>query len=263
MQLITNLADRLRVDKLFTSPVKSPTFKVHFAVCSYKKVELSVAEMFARLMNCPDPKIVTKSYDGDALIDRLRSKVASRFLETDRDILWFWDEDVISDTENATRMMWQMWKYDLDILGAPYPLRSETEKCFAIRTLEDKGSFPCGKGGEIHEVRYVSTGCMGIRRRVFEKMIEKEVVHRCNPQTFNVYPFFKPMEYNHNGQWLYLSEDWAFCQRARNLGFKVHCDFGNKLGHKDGNHIYTFDDFFRKPVEKRDSFVYGVDIKFE
>lgn len=240
-----------------------PTFKVALAICTHRDVKLEVFKVTRLLEACPDPKIQLAMQVGDALIDRSRSKIATVFLkDRDDDILWFLDDDIVTNSQDMTRMMWEMWKYDLDILGAPYVLKSESEKAFAIRTLEDQVDIPCGKGAEIQEVRYVSTGCMGIRRRVFEKMIEKEIVHLCHPETQKFYPFFCPMEYNLNGKWIYLSEDWAFCQRARELGFKVHCDFGTKLGHI-GPKVYDFDDFFREPKIVKDGFNYNVRVEKE
>lgn len=239
------------------------TFKVALGICTHRDVKLQVFNLLRGLESCPDPKINVAMCVGDALIDRSRSKIASEFLmKRDEDILWFIDDDIVTNNQDMTRMMWEMWKYDLDILCAPYALKSMKEKAFAVRLLENKDEVVCGKGGEIKEIMYASTGCMGIRRRVFEKMVEKELVHLCHPETQRFYPFFCPMEKNLNGKWIYLSEDWAACERARSLGFKVWADFGTKLGHI-GAYTYTFDDFLAPPVEKKEGFVYRVDIQRE
>lgn len=243
--------------------VKKPTFKVALGICTHRQVYLTVFSLTRILEACPDPKITLAMGVGDALIDRSRSRVATEFLKTDNDILFFIDDDIKVESQDITRMMWEMWKYpEIDILGAPYCLKSDTERAFALRTLEDKTEFAVGKGGEIRQVRYVSSGLMGIKRKVFEKMIEKEVVHLCHPDTQAFYPFFCPMEYKLGQTFLYLSEDWSFCQKAIDLGFKVFSDMGIKTGHI-GPHTYTFDDWLRPEKEIKEGFNYRVDVQKE
>ncbi|KKM80817.1 hypothetical protein LCGC14_1335930, partial [marine sediment metagenome] len=40
----------------------------------------------------------------------------------------------------------------------------------------------------------------------------------------------------------YVSEDWAFDQRARELGYSIWADPTIKLGHM-GNYVYTLKDY--------------------
>ena len=237
-----------------------PSFNVGLGICTHRDVKAQVFDTLIMAKACPDPHIEILRMVGDALITRSRSKMASMFQASNMDILWLIDDDIVIDMLDLTRMMWQMWKDDLDIFGAPYVLKSETEKCFAIMTLEDKGSFPAGKGAPIQEIRYLSSGCMGIRKRVFKKLIETGVVHLCHESKDPYYPFFNELEYNLNGKWINLSEDWALCQRARDAGFKVYCDFSVKVGHI-GTIIYDWDNFFRPPKEKREGFDYNFDIQ--
>jgi hypothetical protein len=58
----------------------------------------------------------------------------------------------------------------------------------------------------------------------------------------NFYPFFQTMIYDHpeHGKIL-LSEDYAFCERARELGFTVHVNPALRLGHL-GPYIYRLED---------------------
>lgn len=241
---------------------KKPDFKVAVVVCTHRDVKVQVFNLLRQLENCPNPKIQVVPAVGDALIDRSRSIAASRMLQTDNDYLWFIDDDIVTNSLDITKMMWQMKKDDLDIHGAAYPIKSETDKKFAVRTISNNDGFPVGKDAPIQEMRYLSTGCMGIHRRVFEKMIEKEVIHLCHPETQKFYPFFTPMEYELYGKWVYLSEDWAFCQRAIDLGFKVWCDFSVKLGHI-GPKVYTWDDFFHEKAKPMEGFNYNINIQKE
>jgi hypothetical protein len=60
-----------------------------------------------------------------------------------------------------------------------------------------------------------------------------------------MYPFFMPMTYDKEGTWEYLSEDWAFCERARNLGHKTYVASTVLVGHL-GERIYWVNDLFQK-----------------
>ena len=243
---------------------KQHTFSVLIGICTYKGIkETQMFNVCRALENCPDPKIKIVVWDGDALIDRSRARLATKFMtETDADILFFLDDDIISNTMDLTHMMWKMWQNDYDILGGPYVIKSMKEKTFAIRLLEDKRDVQVGKDAPTIPIRYASTGCMGIRRRVFQKMIDKGTVHRCNPETMNFWPFFMPIEKNLNGKWVYLSEDWAFCERALNLGFKVWCDFSVRLEHI-GPYAYDWSNFFNDIKKAPDNFVLPFDVKKE
>ena len=242
---------------------KKPEFKVLVAVCTHRDIKAQVFELIRSLEPCPNPKIHVKAFIGDALIDRMRSVAASRFVEWDYDVLLFLDDDIVGTSLDITKILWTLWKYDFDVLAAPYPLKSESprEKIFAVRTLEWKDVIRVGEGAKIHPMRYVSTGCMAIKKRVFQKMIDENVVPFCSGESRKFWPFFMPMvvQDKDTGAWNYLSEDWSFCERALNLGFKIWCDFEVKLGHI-GPKIYTWDDWFRPPIEPKKTFNYNVDV---
>jgi hypothetical protein len=150
--------------------------------------------------------------------------------------------------------------FNMDILGAAYSIKDEENPVFAIRTLEDQGTYPFGTTGGLFEIRYLSSGCMAIKREVLQKMVDTKRVHLCNPKTLNFYPFFTPCEVYLNDEWIYLSEDWAFCHRARELGYRVFCDSTVKLGHI-GPKVYDWDDFFKPAKDKRENFAYEVNIQ--
>jgi len=54
-------------------------------------------------------------------------------------------------------------------------------------------------------------------------------------------PFFHPMLHQcEDGHW-YLAEDYAFCERARQCGYKIMADTTIRLWHI-GNHAYGWED---------------------
>lgn len=240
-------------------PDKKVDFKVTVAICTHRDVKVKVFNLLRALENCPNPKIRVMVLEGDALIDRSRSRVATKFLaDTKDDVLMFIDDDVLFDTVDVTRLMWDCWR-KYDIIGGSYITKDEKDPNFTIRTLTDTEQHTFGKGGETFEVRYLSTGCMAIRRNVLEEMVQKEVVHYCHPDTLKLYPFFLPMEKKVTEKWLYLSEDWAFCERAKSLGFRIWCDSTVRLGHI-GPYTYTWDDLVKPKKVVNDTILYDIKV---
>ena len=238
----------LNREKIIPKDVKKEyDFSVLVVPCVHRGVDPDTWESLIPLLFCQNPRIVVKFRSGDALIDRSRSIVASRFLESDFDVLLFIDDDIIFDPKKIGAMLQVMWKEKLDICGAPYVKKQPEKTHFAIKLLDEAPVIPFGEEmGAICEVRMISTGCMAIQRWVLQAMVDKEVVHKCHIHDANFYPFFKPEEAQlENGNWIYLSEDWAFTERARRLGFKVWCDTSQKLGHA-GRYVYTWDDMKMK-----------------
>ncbi len=231
-----------------------PKKEIHVlvAICVHRNVDVEAWECLMFLSRCLEPKMHVRFQYGDALIDRSRGIVASRFLEhPEYDVLLFLDDDIIYDPRKIVTMIQTMLENDLDICGAPYVKKQKEGTNFAIK-LEEGQLVKFGKDGMIHQAKMISTGCMAIQKRVFKEMVDKEIVHFCNGGKFKFYPFFKPEEKFVDGQWNYLSEDWAFCHRAKELGFKVWVDMSQKLGHA-GRYVYDWDDMLRRKVEHIES----------
>lgn len=124
-------------------------------------------------------------------------------------LLW-----IDADLRWEPQMVHSMLVDDKDIVGGFYP-----KKGLPI----DFASSPA-PGGEdsefLFETIFVATGFMMIKRHVIEKMIQGFPELRFSYQNEdNNYDLFAPIiapEMNN----LYLTEDYAFCYRARKLGFK-------------------------------------------
>jgi hypothetical protein len=89
---------------------------------------------------------------------------------------------------------------------------------------------------------YSGTGFLHIRREVYEAVQKRFALPVCNKQ-FNrpMIPFFLPMVHiAPAGPW-YLSEDYAFCERARHCGYKVMADSSIRLWHI-GKYHYGWED---------------------
>lgn len=150
----------------------------------------------------------------------------THFFNVDADIFFFVDEvspiDILVESEK-------------DVVGGIYVYKREP--CLpAHRPLdlqeiyESTGKFPEDYKfvipKELHEVRWLSGGSMMIKREVIERLTKEMFVPNL------------PMIYK--GE--YLSEDFSFCERSRQLGYKMYAEPNIKLGHQ-GYYLYTLDDY--------------------
>jgi len=98
------------------------------------------------------------------------------------------------------------------------------------KEYEETGKFPENYKFEIpeesFEVEWLAGGCMMIKREIIEKLIKKYQIHN-----------LPSLHKKH-----YLSEDFAFCKRAKELGYSIWAEPTIKLGHL-GNYLYTFLDY--------------------
>lgn len=234
---------------------KQPSFKVFATMCVHRHIDPEAFGNILELMYCRDPKFVFSRRRGDALIDRSRSIEATRFLrDLSYDVLFFVDDDVIYDPKDAIRMCQEV-KNGKDIVGGAYVLKQDGGGHFTSKLLPNNKTIEFGPNAELQEVRYVATGFMAISRKVVEEM--SNVVPLCvHSESLSFHPFFQPFPYQiENGKWLYLSEDWAFVQRAANLGFKCWLDPRIKLAHA-GRYKYDWDDLLRGKKEVHEAFTY-------
>lgn len=205
-----------------------------------QSMRLLHTELQARGIPMTDNTVV-----GDALVSRARSIIASAFLRSDADVLlsidtdiWFRPQDAITLCEQAGGK---------DIISALYMTRNmNTQPALMLPPDEDvlfsQGSPPV-------EVPFGSTGFMAVHRRVFEKLSEDlPLCHKGwtdRGANTSFWPFYMPYPIPWDGDGhMYLSEDWAFCQRARDAGFQVWLDPGIRLGHI-GSYMYTLEDLIR------------------
>ena len=225
-------------------------FSVKIGICAHRGIKLSVFQQLWEICKCPGIDISILPMDGDALISRSRSLVATYFLDKCKeDLLMFIDDDVTITPFDATKLMYLAYEKGLDIVGAGYVTKSKKNPGFAVRPLSMDGKMRFGKHGNLYSMRDVSTGCMVINRKVFKEMVETKAVHDCVHGEKRYYPFFQHREVEVNGVWEDMSEDWFFCHQARSLGFKIWMDSTIKLGHI-GDYEYDWDNVAFKREQK-------------
>lgn len=173
---------------------------------------------------------------GESLVCRARNRIVKRFLETDCEGLLQIDTDISFDPESMLRMV----ESGLDVVGGMYALKTIRRQWCLNALLEKK--FERGPEG-LTPVSTIGTGMLYIKRVVFEKMIASGMVEEYPPddtdQPGRYFDFFKAgvaFDVNHKRK-RYMSEDWYFCQMARQAGFEVYADTRN-VGVHFGNISY-------------------------
>lgn len=186
---------------------------------------------------------------GDALMERVRGLSATLFLKhTQGDVFLSLDSDIVGFTkDNIDELVEQA--VDYDIVAGVYICKS-VARTFPSSTFEDDTSIEFNKDSTPVPIKWAATGCLAIHRRVFERMAEGDsakgiaplrLLHEADGQRA-FYNFFHCMEYDdpdHGA--ILLSEDFAFSERARRLGFTVYANPAIRLGH-EGQYVYRLED---------------------
>jgi hypothetical protein len=173
----------------------------------------------------------------ESLIDRARNGLVDEFLNrSDAEYLLFVDADIQFRPEDVMAMM----SYEKELICAPYPkkhinwpvivkaINAGVEDVESLERLVGEYVFtPLEETPSIEEVIKVSeagTGLMLIRRSVFEKMIKAypENHYQSDDSKGGYYgkkmhAFFRTEIFENR----YLSEDYYFCKKWRDIGGDV------------------------------------------
>lgn len=193
---------------------------------------------------------------GEALITRGRSRLAAQFLaHPEATHILFIDADIGFAPENVFRLL----DADKDVIAAVCPLKKidwDKVRVAAKADVADLQSAAIGyvvrflptpdRSVEVEngmaKVAYGGTGFLMIGRRAMQKIVDAHPELRAKmgdmgdelaPEAVMV---FDTMIEPETGQ--YLSEDYAFCRRWRDLGGDIWADFEARLTHV-GHAAYT------------------------
>lgn len=185
---------------------------------------------------------------GDALVSRARSRSASRFLRSDCEVMLSIDSDIEFDPKEALSLC-----HKAAVKGAPvgalYMTRNLATQPALLLPDKEVAFIP---GASLEEVPFLSTGFMAVPKQVFAVLAES--LPHCHQnwrdgegRDLSFWPFYMPYVIPWPGdEYMYLSEDWAFCQRAKDAGSKMWLDPGVSLKHW-GDYAYTKEDLLREP----------------
>ena len=213
--------------------------QVYVSICSIRKAEWPCAiAMYQSLEYAASMGQPTRLgfRIGESLICRARQNALYEFLtHSTADYLFTLDDDI----EIPPNTIVKLTREDKPIIGGFYRIKDKQRGDAAIRHLTGSDSIRSILAyDKVAQVKYVSAGCMMIRRDVIETMIQAypELQYRNNMSATPRWALYQPYIYGQE----YLSEDWAFCQRARDIGFDVWADGSIKCGHY-GETLFEFD----------------------
>lgn len=209
--------------------------KLFIGVPIYGPVNSDFHQAMGVLRQCNQSNgIVIYEHIGDSLVSRARNAITRAFLESDCTHLLFIDSDLVFSLDQIVRLM----EHPEDVVGGVYFKKSEGEPqmvCNLLNQIEFKDNG-------LMEGKYVGTGFLRISRRVFELMIQefgKDIWYLLDPDhTQKEYDFWRNGVYTYpDATRRYLSEDWWFCQKWRDIGGRVWIDRSVVLKHS-GSALY-------------------------
>lgn len=173
---------------------------------------------------------------GYSAVDAARNQLATDALARGFDELMWVDADVVFDPNDVETLR----SHNLPVTCGLYPKKGPRQ--FACEFLPGTPSVMFGKKGGPTEVRYCGFGFTHVRRAVFEAVQRQFDLPVCN-QRFGslLVPYFQPLVVEEPGGRWSLSEDYAFCERARRAGFAVVADTTVRLWHV-GTYRYGWED---------------------
>ena len=194
-----------------------------------------------------------------SLVTQGRNLCVSGFLESNCTHMLFVDSDILFNAESIFKMI----ERDKDVIAIPYPLKTlmwdkafkkmqdgEIKKPDDIRKwlhtypmkIENMNNINVERG--VIEVTHSPTGCMLIKRQVFDKMIkaypDKQIVQKTvingeyvdKPHMWNFFDTIHDPETK-----TYLGEDFSFCKLWREIGGKCYAFIDDPIAHI-GEHQY-------------------------
>jgi hypothetical protein len=172
-------------------------------------------------------KFEVSSIDNCAIVTHSRNHLVQQFLATDFENMLCLDADVafqVSDILSALRSPY-------DVVCGVYPYRDGSNRLVVSRL---RGAKP-GLDGFI-EIEASGTGCMLIKRRVLQRMIEQY------PETYGyrsagrIFHRLFDIDYEDGGL---VGEDYAFCRRWRATGGKIYADTKADMVHVGTKQFYA------------------------
>lgn len=181
----------------------------------------------------------------------LKSGKLEEFMDSGYERLMFIDADIEFDPDDVGKL----WNLDKDVAVGAYPMKKKVELDLekmadeavgrdAVLAALKKAAKPyitsAWKNGKLADIEgetepfkvdYAGTGFMMIKRGVFEKMRQKLPHLWHNEGIGDCWAFFDCELHGHEEARVYLSEDYNFCQRWRDMDGEIWCDPTIKLKH--------------------------------
>lgn len=220
MNLTQNDVDKLRLARLhFCVPCYGGQLTEGFFISMLK---------FMNVANQLGMNYTVDTMVNESLIPRGRNSLVAKFLcfEPASTHLVFVDADIGFEPQEIIKLVLS----DKDVVGGLYP-----KKSLPIQYVVNK--IPNSeKNGNIVEVSNLGTGFLMIRREVIEAMVANYPELHYQDE-IGLDPKYAPYKYALFDTLIdsvtkeYLSEDYTFCKRWREMGGKIYADLSIILNH--------------------------------
>ncbi len=233
----------------------STAFSIHVCTPVHSECSIHYAQALLELQKlCLDKKIkITFSLIKSSLVTQGRNLCVSSFLESKASHLLFVDSDIYFHPPSILKMV----ERDKEIISIPYPLKTMMwDKLFQkmqnnqikspddlkkwVNTYPMKVKDPKNIQLEngVMEVTHSPTGCMLIKRQVFDKLIkaypDKGIVQKTvingkyvdRPHMWNFFDCIHDPETK-----TYLGEDFSFCKLWKDIGGKCYAYVDDPISH--------------------------------
>lgn len=206
---------------------------------------------------------------GDALVSRARSTLVAAFMDSpEATHLLFIDADISFEPDQIKRLL----DADKDFTAALYPMKLVDWARLPQRVVDGEPLEAAGlsyvgtlcegddlkQDGRFATAIYAGGGCQLVRREAILRMFEAypqtrftaSHVYPAPPSASpHLYALFESMIDSETGA--YISEDYAFCRRWRDLGGEIWLDLDSRLTHTGSQNFSG--DFAPRTVGKADS----------
>ncbi len=140
----------------------------------------------------------SSTYGTSVSIAKQRNELIDYGLKTDATHFVFVDWDVVPPVDVFERLN----KHNLDIVGGVYYSKDLFKNPLIFKKNND-GNYKNYQGSGLEEVDFISAGLSLIKREVYERLP-------------------KPWYYSESEKY---TEDFYFCMKAQEAGYKIYCDF--------------------------------------
>jgi len=198
---------------------------------------------------------------GESLITRARNHLVSYFMASECTHLFFIDADIVFPRESIVKLL----AANKGIACGAYPVKTlpkidettgESRSRYVVNLEEEIMINEISEGHKLFTVLDAGTGFMMIKRDVINimqkeypelkytsdydrKLLTSPSPSEDDPLRNNLYSLFDTMHDQENGN-AYLSEDYSFCKRWRDVGGKIWVDPDINLNHI-GKHTFAGD----------------------
>lgn len=205
------------------------SFSIQLSVLAYGGIEEATHHCVLRDM--PHLMSAFKLYIdtnyGDACVARVRGRAATNFLRSGHDVMVMIDHD----------LTWQPGAIQ-HLAQAAYASRGVVGGAVSLKTFGggiasrfcQPGTYEIG-ANQLVPATYVGAAFMALHRDVLVRMVEAGQVQLLHDNWWTFFLQEVRRHPEHRAAHEYLSEDWAFCARAIDLGVPVYIDLFPVIDH--------------------------------